>query len=92
MNGTLASGDHVKFFATQKDYHADEIGVLKLKQFPRQSMSAGDVGYIISGIKSSREVKVGDTITHVVNPSKTAIEGFENSKTHGFCRYLSRGC
>ncbi len=80
MNGTLASGDHVKFFATQKDYHADEIGVLKLKQFPRQSMSAGDVGYIISGIKSSREVKVGDTITHVVNPSKTAIEGFENVK------------
>ncbi len=80
MNGTLSSGDHVKFFATQKDYHADEIGVLKLKQFPRQSMSAGDVGYIISGIKSSREVKVGDTITHVVNPSKTAIEGFENVK------------
>ncbi len=80
MNGTLSVNDHVKFMATGKEYHADEIGVLKLKQIPRQTMSAGDVGYIISGIKTSREVKVGDTITHVARQSTTAIEGFENVK------------
>ena len=80
MNGTLSTNEHVKFLATGKEYHADEIGVLKLKQFPKQRMSVGDVGYIISGIKSSREVKVGDTITSVVKPSTTAIEGFENVK------------
>ena len=80
MNGTMSSNDHVKFMATGKEYHADEIGVLKLKQFPRQKMSVGDVGYIISGIKSSKEVKVGDTITHVGRASQVAIEGFENVK------------
>ena len=80
MNGTLNTGDFVKFMATGKEYHADEIGVLKLKQIPRQTMSAGDVGYIISGIKSSKEVKVGDTITHVSRASQQAIEGFENVK------------
>ncbi|MBW7846635.1 MAG: elongation factor 4 [Bacteroidales bacterium] len=80
MNGTLNTNDHVKFMATGKEYEADEIGVLKLRQVPRQTMSAGDVGYIISGIKSSREVKVGDTITHIANPSQSAIEGFENVK------------
>jgi GTP-binding protein LepA len=80
MNGTLSTNEHVKFLATGKEYHADEIGVLKLKQFPKQKMSVGDVGYIISGIKSSREVKVGDTITSVVRPSMKAIEGFENVK------------
>ncbi|MDO8896794.1 MAG: translation elongation factor 4 [Bacteroidales bacterium] len=80
MNGTLSKGDHVKFVATEKEYHADEIGVLRLKQFPKQTMSAGDVGYIISGIKSSKEVKVGDTITHVQNASTIAIDGFENVK------------
>ncbi len=80
MNGTLNSNDHVKFMATGKEYDADEIGVLKLRQIPRQTMSVGDVGYIISGIKSSREVKVGDTITHIARPSQTAIEGFENVK------------
>ncbi len=80
MNGTIRSNDKVKFMATGKEYEADEIGVLKLKQIPREVMSAGDVGYIISGIKTSREVKVGDTITHIVNPSLTAIEGFENVK------------
>ncbi len=80
LNGTISKGDHVKFIATGKEYHADEIGVLKLKQVPRQSMSAGDVGYIISGIKTSREVKVGDTITHVSRPTQEMIAGFENVK------------
>jgi GTP-binding protein LepA len=77
VNGTISKGDHVKFIATEKEYHADEIGVLKLKQFPRNSMSAGDVGYIISGIKTSSEVKVGDTITHVARPTQEIIAGFE---------------
>ncbi len=76
-NGTLRKGDHVKFVATGKDYDADEIGYLKLKQFPKQELIAGDVGYIISGIKTSREVKVGDTITHYDRPCEKAIEGFE---------------
>jgi GTP-binding protein LepA len=76
-NGTLKKGDHVKFVATGKDYHADEIGALKLKQFPKNELKAGDVGYIISGIKASREVKVGDTITHYDRPCEKAIEGFE---------------
>ena len=76
MNGTLRKGDHVKFFHSGTDYHADEIGVLGMKQEPRNSLSAGDVGYIISGIKSSKEVQVGDTITHVDRPCKTGIEGY----------------
>ncbi|MDX9695743.1 MAG: translation elongation factor 4 [Bacteroidales bacterium] len=76
-NGTLKKGDHVKFVATGKDYYADEIGFLKLKQFPKNELKAGDVGYIISGIKTSREVKVGDTITHYDKPCEKAIEGFE---------------
>lgn len=77
LNGTMQKGDHVKFMATGKEYHADDIGVLKLKQIPKQQMSAGDVGYIISGVKTSSEVKVGDTITHVSRPAPKAIEGFE---------------
>lgn len=77
MNGTLRKGDFVKFVATRKEYNADEIGVLKLKMEPKKVLSAGDVGYIISGIKTSREVKVGDTVTHVDNPCKEAIAGFE---------------
>ena len=76
-NGTLKKGDHVKFVATGKDYYADEIGFLKLKQFPKKELSSGDVGYIISGIKTSREVKVGDTITQYDRPCEKAIEGFE---------------
>jgi GTP-binding protein LepA len=80
MNGTLRTNDHVKFFATGHKYDADEIGVLKLKPEPRKILSAGDVGYIISGIKESREVKVGDTITHVENPCEAAIEGFKDVK------------
>jgi len=80
MNGTIRKGDFVKFIATGKEYDADEVGVMKMKLEPRQHLSAGDVGYIISGIKTSREVKVGDTITHVARPSLTAIAGFENVK------------
>ena len=79
-NGTIRDGDFVKFVATGKEYHADEIGVLKLDLSPRKELSAGNVGYIISGIKSSREVKVGDTITHVNNPCKEAIQGFQEVK------------
>lgn len=80
MNGQIRKGDLVKFFNTGKEYNADEIGVLKLVQQPREILSAGDVGYIISGIKTSREVKVGDTITHVKRPCEKAIEGFTNVK------------
>ncbi|MFU8842987.1 MAG: translation elongation factor 4 [Bacteroidales bacterium] len=80
LNGTIRKGDFVKFMATGKEYNADEIGVLKLGLEPKQVMSAGDVGYIISGVKTSKEVKVGDTITHVKNPSPRAIEGFKNVK------------
>ncbi len=80
MNGRIEKGDHVKFVSTGKEYHADEIGVLKLATDPRKVLSAGDVGYIISGIKISSEVKVGDTVTHVENPCDKAIDGFENVK------------
>jgi GTP-binding protein LepA len=80
VNGTINTGDFVKFFNTGKEYYADEIGVQKIKYEPCQTLSAGAVGYIISGIKVSREVKVGDTITHVQNKCKTAISGFEDVK------------
>ncbi|MCM1337623.1 MAG: translation elongation factor 4 [Candidatus Amulumruptor caecigallinarius] len=80
VNGTIRKDDFVKFVATGKEYHADEIGVLKLDMDPRRELSAGNVGYIISGIKTSREVKVGDTITHVERPCAKAIEGFEEVK------------
>jgi len=79
-NGTIRKGDLVKFIATEKEYYADEVGVLKLDMIPQASLSAGNVGYIISGIKTSKEVKVGDTITHVKNPAKEAIDGFEEVK------------
>ena len=79
-NGTIRTGDFVKFVATGKEYNADEIGVLKLDMSPRKQLSAGNVGYIISGIKTSREVKVGDTITHVAKPCESAIDGFEEVK------------
>lgn len=79
-HGTIRTGDKVKFVATGKEYEADEIGVLRLKPEPRKQLSAGDVGYIISGIKTSREVKVGDTITHVERPCDKAISGFEDVK------------
>jgi GTP-binding protein LepA len=80
FNGTIWTNDFVKFFATGHKYDADEVGVLKLKPEPRKMLSAGDVGYIISGIKESSEVKVGDTITHVENPCEAAFEGFKDVK------------
>jgi GTP-binding protein LepA len=79
MNGSIRKGEHVKFIATGKDYHADEIGVLKLQQLPQAEIGTGNVGYLISGIKNAREVKVGDTITSVANPS-SPIHGFEDVK------------
>ncbi|MBL7934216.1 MAG: elongation factor 4 [Bacteroidia bacterium] len=80
INGTIKKGDKVKFFNTGSVYNADEIGVLKLKPEPRNTMSTGDVGYIISGIKEAKEVKVGDTITHFDRPCEEAIHGFEEVK------------
>jgi len=80
INGSINKGDRVKFWNTRKEYFAEEIGVLKLEQKPMPSVSAGDVGYIISGIKDAKEVKVGDTITHVANPCKEAIVGFADVK------------
>ncbi len=80
INGRIRKKDLVKFVATKKEYDADEIGVLKLGLMPREALYAGDVGYIISGIKTAKEVKVGDTITHVGNPCKEAISGFEEVK------------
>ncbi|MDE5687594.1 MAG: translation elongation factor 4 [Paramuribaculum sp.] len=80
VNGTIRKNDFVKFVSTGKEYHADEIGVLKMDMSPREELSAGNVGYIISGIKTSREVRVGDTITHVDRPCAEAIDGFEEVK------------
>jgi GTP-binding protein LepA len=80
LNGEIRTGDHVKFMNTRHEYNADEVGVLQLAQVPKPVISAGDVGYIISGIKDAREVKVGDTITHVKRPTSEAIKGFENVK------------
>ena len=79
-NGVIRKGDHVKFIATGKEYDADEVGVLKLEMSPRNEVRTGDVGYIISGIKTSKEVRVGDTITHVARPADEAIAGFEEVK------------
>ena len=79
-NGTIRQGDKVKFFNTGMEYVADEIGVLKMDMIPRKELSTGDVGYIISGIKDSKEVKVGDTITHVARSCDKAIEGFQEVK------------
>ena len=80
MNGTIRKGDHVKFFNTGSEYDADEIGVLKLKFVQQDEIKAGNVGYIMSGIKSSKDVKVGDTITHVENPCEEGVAGFEDVK------------
>ena len=79
-NGTITKGDKVKFFNTGMEYDADEVGVLKMDMIPRNSLGTGDVGYIISGIKDSKEAKVGDTITHVAHPCDTAISGFQEVK------------
>ncbi|MGD0757094.1 MAG: translation elongation factor 4 [Bacteroidales bacterium] len=80
VNGTIRKGDKVKFVNTDHEYNAEEIGVLKLKLDPRDIMQVGDVGYIITGVKISAEVKVGDTITHAKNPCEKAISGFEDVK------------
>lgn len=79
-NGEIRKGDRVKFLNTGKEYFADEIGTLGLEQEPKALIKTGDVGYLISGIKEAKEVKVGDTITHVSNPCKVAIQGFEEVK------------
>ena len=79
-NGTISKGDKVKFFNTGMEYDADEVGVLKMDMIPRKTISTGEVGYIISGIKDAKEVKVGDTITHVANPCAKAIAGFQEVK------------
>ena len=80
VNGSIKKGDLVKFVATGKEYNADEVGILKLTMHPTKEVTCGNVGYIISGIKTSKAVKVGDTITHVKNPCDKAIEGFEELK------------
>ncbi|MBT5976446.1 MAG: elongation factor 4 [Flavobacteriales bacterium] len=80
LNGTLTTNDRVKFFHTEKAYHADEIGILRLTPEKRKEVAAGNVGYIISGIKQAKEIEVGDTITHVERPCDKAIEGFEHVK------------
>ena len=80
VNGSIRKGDQVKFVATGKEYEADEVGILKLDMSPREEVNCGDVGYIISGIKASKEVKVGDTITHIKRPCSKAIAGFEEVK------------
>ena len=80
INGEITKGQKIKFVATDKDYFADEVGTLKLEQHPKKSIKAGDVGYLITGIKDAREVKVGDTITDAAKPTKNAIGGFEDVK------------
>ena len=80
VNGSINKGDKVRFVNTGKEYHADEIGILQFKQKPVNTLSAGNVGYIITGIKESKEIKVGDTITQVSRPSTEAIKGFEDVK------------
>ncbi len=80
FNGEIKKGQRIKFMATGKEYNADEVGTLKLTQVPKQSLKAGDVGYLITGVKTASEIKVGDTITGVENPTTERIEGFENVK------------
>jgi GTP-binding protein LepA len=80
FNGTISKGDKVRFVHTNKEYLADEVGILQMTQIPKQTLGAGDVGYIITGIKESKEIKVGDTITHRQNPCDMAVKGFEEVK------------
>lgn len=80
INGSIKKGQNIKFVATNKNYYADEVGTLKLKQLPKQEIKTGDVGYLITGIKDAREVKVGDTITDAKNPTTEAVAGFEDVK------------
>ncbi len=83
-NGVVRKGDKVKFFNTGQEYDADEVGVLKMDMVPKAQLTAGEVGYIISGIKDAKEVKVGDTVTHVERPCAKAIEGFQEVKSMVF--------
>jgi len=80
FNGEIRKGQKIKFVATDKEYYADEVGTLKLEQVPKKSIKAGDVGYLITGIKTAKEVKVGDTITDFANPTTNIVEGFEDVK------------
>ncbi|PZW44157.1 MULTISPECIES: translation elongation factor 4 [Mesonia] len=80
INGSIKKGQNIKFVATDKNYFADEVGTLRLKQFPQKEIKTGDVGYLITGIKDAREVKVGDTITDAKNPTTEAVAGFEDVK------------
>src|SRR6476660_8526763 len=80
LNGSIKKGDKVKFVSTDQEYEADEVGILKLKMRPRDEVSAGDVGYIITGIKNAKEVKVGDTLTNTFNPTQEIIKGFQEVK------------
>jgi GTP-binding protein LepA len=80
INGTLYKNDKVRFFYTGKEYNADEIGILQMNMVPKDEIQAGDVGYIITGIKSAKEIKVGDTITHTARPCEEAVKGFEEVK------------
>ncbi|MEY4936970.1 MAG: hypothetical protein RIS64_3329 [Bacteroidota bacterium] len=80
MNGTIAKNDKIRFFYTGKDYQADEVGILQMGLLPRDKIMAGDVGYIITGIKDAKEIKVGDTITKLTHLCKEGIQGFENVK------------
>ena len=80
INGSIKKGQQIKFVATDKTYFADEVGTLKLRQYPKKEIQAGDVGYLITGIKEAKEVKVGDTITDAKNPTTEAIPGFEDVK------------
>ncbi|HUH52004.1 MAG TPA: translation elongation factor 4 [Flavobacterium sp.] len=80
LNGKITKGQRIKFMATGKEYFADEVGTLKFSQTPKNSISAGDVGYLISGIKEAKEVKVGDTLTDAKEPTQNMIDGFENVK------------
>jgi len=80
LNGEIKKGQRVKFMATDNEYNADEVGTLKLNQVPKPSIKAGDVGYLITGVKAASEIKVGDTITDAVNPTQNIIDGFEDVK------------
>jgi len=80
VNGTLTKGERIRFVNTGKEYHADEVGILQMDQVPKKDISAGNVGYLITGIKESKEIKVGDTITSAENPCEAGIDGFEDVK------------
>ena len=88
LNGEIKKGQEIKFMATGKNYFADEVGTLKLEQVVKKSVKTGDVGYLITGIKTAKEVKVGDTITDAHNPTTETIDGFEDVKPMVFCWYL----